>query len=166
MANKKIFGGILAVALVFGLALLGCATVPKEPSRLEGYWRLTTTTGDAEGQALVDEAMENVGSFFVFVGNTYYKGVGVLPHEKGTFVVDDNNIELKPTHTNTGIMSNKLSWSGIGMVMKAIYPEKTLPYTLSGDLLKVVDIGIQQAYRKVDPFFTFDQKGNLLFQIK
>jgi hypothetical protein len=29
MANKKIFGGILAVALVFGLALLGCASAPE-----------------------------------------------------------------------------------------------------------------------------------------
>jgi hypothetical protein len=162
MANKRFLWGTLALALVF--IVTGCASVPKEPSVLEGYWRLTSTAGDAETQATVDEAMENVGSFFVFIGNAYYKGMGVLPHEKGTFIIEGNSVVLKPTHMNTGIMSNKLSWSKIGLMMKAVYPEKTLPYTFSGDILKVVDIGIQQAFKKVDPFFTIDKKGNLTFQ--
>jgi hypothetical protein len=157
---------LISVALIMGFVMAGCATIPTEPTAVEGYWRFTSTAGDAEVQATVDAAMENVGQFFVFAGGAYYKGMGVLPHEKGTFVIEGNNIVLTPTHNNTGIMSNKLSWSKIGMVMKAIYPEKSLPYTLSGDLLKVVDMGIQQAYRKVDPFFSFDQKGNVIFQIK
>ncbi|MDR2052598.1 MAG: hypothetical protein LBP80_04210 [Treponema sp.] len=166
MANKKFLLGISTAMLVFGFIVAGCATIPKEPTILEGYWRFTTTAGGAEGQAIVDEAMENVGQFFVFNGNTYYKGMGVLPHEKGTFTIEGSSIELEPTHMNTGIASNKLSWSKIGLMMKAVYPEKTLPYTLSGDILKVVDIGIQQSFKKVDPFFTIDKKGNLEFQFK
>jgi hypothetical protein len=162
MANKRFLWGTLALVLVF--IVTGCASVPKEPSVLEGYWRLTSTAGDAETQATVDEAMENVGSFFVFIGNVYYKGMGILPHETGTFFIDGNNIELKPTHNNTGIMSNKVSWSKIGMITKSFYPEKTLPFVLDGNILKVVDIGIQQAFKKVDPFFTIDKKGNLAFQ--
>jgi hypothetical protein len=168
MKKNKICSWVISVALVmgFGFVLAGCATISNEPTVLEGYWRLTTTVGTTETQATTDEVMENVGPFFVFVGGVYYKGAGVLPHERGTFVIEDGNIVLTPTHNNTGIMSNKLSWSKIGALMKAAHPEKSLPYTLSGDLLKVVDIGIQQAYRKVDPFFSFDQKGNLEFQIK
>jgi hypothetical protein len=165
MMKKSLFvSGMLAMALVFGFSLAGCATIPTEPTVLEGYWRFTTTTGDAEGQAAVDAAMENVGQFFVFVGNEYYKGMGVLPHEKGRFVIEGNNIVLNPTHSNTGIMANKVSWSKIGLVMKMAYPEKALPYVLSGDLLKVVDIGIQQAFRKVAPFFRFE-KNKIVFNI-
>jgi hypothetical protein len=88
----------------------------------------------------------------------------ILPHEKGTFVIDGNSIVLTPTHLNTGIMANTLKWSKIGLAMRMVYPDKTLPYTLSGDILKLIDIGIQQAFKKVDPFFTIDKKGNIVFQ--
>jgi hypothetical protein len=117
-------------------------------------------------KAAVDEAMENVGAFFVFANGEYYKGMGVLPHEKGVFFIDGNNIEMKPTHMNKGILQNKLSWSKIGLGLASLYSEKTLPYTLNGDILKVVDVGMQQAYRKVDPFFSIDKKGNLKFDFK
>jgi hypothetical protein len=166
MQKKSVFWGMSALALVFGFVLAGCATISLEPTAVEGYWRVTSTVGDAEGQATVDEAMENVGQFFVFTGNAYYKGMGVLPHEKGTFVIDNGNIKLKPTHSNSGLLSNSVKWAKIGALMKIAYPEKSLPYSLSGDIIKLVDIGIQQSYRKVDPFFTFDAKGNLVFQIK
>jgi hypothetical protein len=162
MADKKILWGILALVSVF--IVTGCVTISKEPSVLEGYWRFTTTTGTAEDQAAVDEAMENVGSFFVFTGNVYYKGMGVLPHEKGTFVIEGSNIVLFPTHMNTAILGNSLKWSKISSLARAAYPGKTLPYTMDGGILKVVDIGIQQAFRNVEPFFSFDGKGNLVFQ--
>ncbi|MDR0720076.1 MAG: hypothetical protein LBF78_10610 [Treponema sp.] len=166
MKKNRNCSWLISVALVMGFVLAGCATIPVEPTVVEGYWRFTSTAGDAEAQAVVDATMENVGPFFVFAGGAYYKGTGVLPQEKGTFIIEGSNIVLTPTHNNTGILSNKLSWAKIGMMMKAFYPEKSLPYTLSGDVLKLIDVGIQQAYRKVDPFFSFDQKGNLIVQIK
>jgi hypothetical protein len=157
---------MLGVTLALGMAAAGCASVPAAPSALEGYWRMTSTVGGAEAQAVVDEAMENAGQFWVFVNNVYYKGVGVLPHEKGTFIIADGNIELTPTAINSGIMANRVSWTRVTAITRMVYPEKSLPYRLNGEILSVVDIGIQQAYRKVDPFFTFDAKGNLIFQMR
>jgi hypothetical protein len=166
MKKNKVFSGLIGVLLVIGFVIAGCATIPKEPTVLEGYWRFTTTTGNAEGDAAVDKAMENVGAFLVFINGEYYKGMGVLPHEKGVFFIDGNNIEMKPTHMNTGIMQNKLNWSKIGLGLASLYSEKTIPYTLDGNILKVVEVGMQQAYRKVDQFFSFDKKGNLIFNFK
>jgi hypothetical protein len=166
MKKKHGLLGTLVLLLVFGLLAAGCATIPTTPTAVEGYWRVTSTSGGAEAQAAVDDAMENVGQFFVFTGGAYYKGMGVLPHEKGTFVLDNGNIKLRPTHNNTGLLSNTVKWSKIATLVRAVYPEKSLPYSLSGDIIKLVDMGMQQSYRKVDPFFSFDKKGNLVFQIK
>jgi hypothetical protein len=162
--QRKIFGGTLVLMLVFGFIVSGCATIPKEPSILEGYWRVTAITGGAEAQANIDAAMENVGPFYVFIGNTYYKGAGVLPHERGTFVIEGSNIKLKPSHNNGAIMANGVKLNKIPALMKAVWPEKTIPYVLDGDIIKVVDVGIQQSYRKVAPFFSIDKKGNITFQ--
>jgi hypothetical protein len=164
--KKSVFWRMPVLALVFGLIAGGCATIPKEPSILEGYWRVTTTTGDAETQASVDAAMENVGQFYVFTGNVYYKGMGILPHEKGTFVIEGNSIKLNPSHNNGALLSNGVKWNKIPGLVKAAYPEKTIPYVLEGDIIKVVDVGIQQSYRKVAPFFSIDKKGNITFQFK
>jgi hypothetical protein len=166
MKKKHGLLGTLVLLLVFGLLAAGCATIPTTPTTVEGYWRVTSTSGGAEAQAIMDDMMENVGQFFTFTGGAYYKGMGVLPHEKGTFVLDNGNIKLRPTHRNIGVSSNTVKWSKIATLMRASFPEKSLPYSLSGDIIKLVDMGMQQSYRKVAPFFSFDKKGNLVFQIK
>jgi len=86
MANKKLFTGILLMALVFTMALVGCASAGgaySEPSGadpdLNGTWGSTT-----------DEMVFNNGSL-----ENNYDG---SPFFRGTYTASDGNIRMAITH--------------------------------------------------------------------
>jgi len=84
MANKRFLLGILVMALVFGMALVGCASGPDsvptgaDPD-LNGTWGSTT-----------DEMIFNNGNF-----ENNYEG---SPFFRGTYAASDGNIKVAITH--------------------------------------------------------------------
>jgi len=118
MANKKFLAGILVLALVFTMALVGCSDDGGTDSGLNGTWVS--------------------GGFQLKLNNGSYEitnnGIALV---KGTYTTSGNNITLKPTHywIETKWYS-RADCKGLGFSeaeLNEMFETDTDTYSVSGD---------------------------------
>jgi len=95
MVNKKFWLGIPVIALVLGIAVIGCAPTDDNDSDINGTWALNgTTTYTYE---------------IKFSGGNYEAYRDDKPYTKGTYSAKEGEIVMTPTH----IHGNYFTFSNI-----------------------------------------------------
>jgi len=134
MANKRFLMGILVMALVFGMAVVGCDSGSGTDSSLNGTWVVDTW-----------ELKLNKGSFEVSEGG--------VPVFKGTFTTNGNSITMIITQLYSGYpgfnFEDKTKWytkadlkaSGVpDAELDEIFTPKTGTYSVSDTNLTITTI--------------------------
>jgi hypothetical protein len=140
MANKKILWGMLALALTFGLAVIGCPNETDDnngggDSALNGTWV------SGSGASQIEVKLEN--------GKFEYSSM-----MKGTYTTASGKLTMKVTHMYGDMMGLESKWyskdelkTAMGQTgipdeyieesVAEIFTEQTGNYTLSGDTLTI-----------------------------
>jgi len=125
MANKKFFAVILAMALVFGMVLIGCSDDGGTDSGLNGTW------GSSSDQ-------------FNFDNGSFVYSEGGMQFLKGTYTTSGNNITVKITHVWGPYFGGETKWYSRADLkaygfpdakLEEIFRSDTDTYSVSGNQL-------------------------------
>jgi hypothetical protein len=138
MANRKNWLGILVIALVFGMMVVGCSDDSGgTDSALNGTWVGISEYGGSS------ELHCNNGSFEQIYNNS--------PYAKGTYTTSGNNVTIKITHLHGNSFGGEAKWytkteaktafkksstmtdAEIDELLNSYYYTKTSTYSVSGN---------------------------------
>ena len=134
MRNRKLYVGMLAMVLAFGMVVIGCPSDPDYDSALNGTWL----------GSYGSEIRLNNGSFTVFESG--------IPYVRGTYTTSGNTFTMTITHIHgnffVGLLASRwytrteLQASVIGALVGAdeideLFAPQTSTYSLSGNTLTI-----------------------------
>jgi uncharacterized lipoprotein YehR (DUF1307 family) len=154
MANRKNWLGILVIALVFGMMVVGCDDDSTDDSSGGGGGGSTdpalngTWVGIYESGGSIELHFNN-GSFEQIYNNS--------PYFKGTYTTSGNNVTIKITHLHGNLFGGEAKWytkteaktllkefstrtdAEIDELLNYSYYTRTLTYSVSGNTLTLTE---------------------------